>query len=62
MAVLVINGDLVIKIKAFVSLNFSQLKLMNDGYTHADINKYIKRKGTAVEKLAEDYVDPEYWP
>ena len=46
MAVLVINGDRVIKIKALVSLNFSQLKLMNDGYTHADINKYIKRKET----------------
>jgi len=34
---------------------------MSDGNTHADINKYKKRKGTAGEKLVEDYIDPEYW-
>ena len=35
---------------------------MNDDYTHADIKPYTKRNETVAQKLAEAYVDPDYWP
>ena len=35
---------------------------MNDGYTHAEINKYTKRQEPIAIRLAEAYIDPDYWP
>ena len=35
---------------------------MNDGYTHADIKPYTKRREPIATRLAEAYIDPDYWP